>query len=500
MRKQEIYLRLTLYIIIIALFVAAAYIFPIRIDLTRDQRYSLSTTTRTILEQLTSPITITAYFTEDLPPNLALVRQDILFLLDEYAIAANGKVRYQIVNPNESPEKERQAQMEGITPLIVSVREKDQMKQMKAYLGLVLHYQNRKEVLPIVPLDGSYEYALTRAIKKLTQTHKIPIAYLQGHGEPPLDQMRTLRTELEIFYRIHTISLNDIANLPTLDTFATLLWVQPTDSLPTPILQHIEQYLKKGGKLCLLYDALNASLQSQFIQLRPTKLHKWLRNTFGVEIEPRILLDAQCGQVLVQQQRGIFMFQVPINFPYFPVITEFADHPITRGLDQVFLYFASPVSRVRPPLRFTPLAMSSPYSAVENPPVFVDIQREWKQEDFPLQNLPVAALVEDTTTGMAMVLIGDGDLTTEQNNQPPVPANIAFVVNAIEWLTDAQGLAALRTKVIRAYPLKQISDSKKQMIKVLNVSLPVFLVILLGLTWYFLRQRQRRQWQAGEIH
>ena len=112
--------------------------FFFRLDYTADKRYSLSNATKNILSSLNEPITITAYFSVDLPPNIEKVRQDFRDILVEYASYSNGQIVYEFINPSESQETEVAAQQSGIRPIMINVRERDQMKQQRAYLGAVI--------------------------------------------------------------------------------------------------------------------------------------------------------------------------------------------------------------------------------------------------------------------------------------------------------------------------------------------------------------------------
>ena len=53
----------------------------LRLDFTADKRYTLSNATKDILEDLDDVITVTAYFTKDLPPQLQKSRKDFEDLL-----------------------------------------------------------------------------------------------------------------------------------------------------------------------------------------------------------------------------------------------------------------------------------------------------------------------------------------------------------------------------------------------------------------------------------
>ena len=106
----------------------------LRLDFTADKQYTLSKATKDILEDLPETITITAYFTDDLPPELANVRRDFKDLLIEYANASDDNVLYEFVDPATDPQKEQKAMQEGIQPAIISVRQKDQVKQQKVFV------------------------------------------------------------------------------------------------------------------------------------------------------------------------------------------------------------------------------------------------------------------------------------------------------------------------------------------------------------------------------
>ena len=132
-RKVQTTLFLIIAILVLVNVLSTRYFF--RIDLTEDQRYSLSDATTDILEKLDEPVTVTSYFSENLPPDVEKVRQDFKDLLIEYANRSDGNVVYEFINPNEDQEAEMKAQQSGISPIMINVRDKDQLKQQKAYLG-----------------------------------------------------------------------------------------------------------------------------------------------------------------------------------------------------------------------------------------------------------------------------------------------------------------------------------------------------------------------------
>ena len=126
--------------------------FFFRLDFTADQRYTLSKATKNILKQLDEPVTVTAYFTEDLPPDLATTRRDFKDLLIEYANISKGNVLYEFINPNKDQESEQKAFQAGVQPVLVSTREKNEATQKKVFMGAVVQMGEEKEVIPFMSI------------------------------------------------------------------------------------------------------------------------------------------------------------------------------------------------------------------------------------------------------------------------------------------------------------------------------------------------------------
>src|SRR5690606_15884384 len=117
---------LTIGIVIAVNLLADEYYF--RLDLTEDKQYTLSPATRDILADLEEPVTVKAYFSENLPPNIAKTRKDFQDLLIEYANLSDDQVVYEFIDPNKKENYEQEAVEKGIQPVLFYSREKDQAK------------------------------------------------------------------------------------------------------------------------------------------------------------------------------------------------------------------------------------------------------------------------------------------------------------------------------------------------------------------------------------
>ena len=124
--------------------------FYLRLDFTEEKQYTLSKASKDILNDLQEPITVKAYFSKDVPAQLIKTKRDFQEMLVEYGKLSGHMLVYEFISPNEDEQLEMEAMQNGIQPVMINVREKDQMKQQKAYMGAVLNLGESKEVIPVI--------------------------------------------------------------------------------------------------------------------------------------------------------------------------------------------------------------------------------------------------------------------------------------------------------------------------------------------------------------
>jgi len=408
-----------------------------RLDLTRSKEFTLSKSTKNILKSLDDPITVSAYFSKDLPANISKVRQDFKDLLVEYSNRSGGNINYEFINPNEKEEIEQQAMQQGIRPILIDVREKDQSKQQKAYLGAVLKMGDRIEVLPFIQPGSSMEYDLTTSIKKISNLNKQSIGLVQGFGAANMQELAQATQALQALYTIDPVDLNT----PIADKYKTVLFVRPKDTLSPQAFQHLDQFLSRGGKLVLAINSVDGDLQNATGKVLTTGITEWLQ-THGVTLNQDFVVDSRCGQVTVQQQQGFFTMMTPVKFPYLPMASQFSTHPVTKGLEQVIFPFVSSISvKADSSLRFTSLVSSSEKSNTIPAPTYFDINKQWKESDFPRQHVSMGGVVEHSgSSPWKMIVFGDGDFAVNaQEGRAMSPDNINLLVNSVDWLSDESG-------------------------------------------------------------
>lgn len=484
-----------------------------RFDLTANNQYTLSQTSIDMAESLEDPVTVTAYFSENLPPNLSQVKDELVNFLEEFRAYSNNNLEYRFVNPNKDKATEREAQQAGVRPVSISVRKQNQMSQKRAYLGLKFSYQGQTETVPVVRPGGSMEYTIASKIKQLTIEQKPKIGLLQGHGEPTQQAMKQLTTELKQRYDIVNVSGLDTAAVPA--NIEALMVFKPEKKLSQNELLAIDQYIMSGGNAVFAVNRVRTMMRRGMAMPLNSGINNLL-TAYNIPVNPNLLRDAQASAIRVQQNRSGFQMMNTIRYPYIPKVTNFSAHPITKGLESAVFQFVSSLdtAQVDSAQSLTVLAKSSEKSGIARGRFNLSPNQNWTPQDFTASNIPLAAAVEgefqsayvnidSVETPLAnskktsIIVFGDGDFVVNgsgQRSQRLPSDNISLMVNSIDWLANDTGLMALRTQQVTDRSLMQLSDSTKTILKYVNVFIPLLLVLGYGFMRYRRRKVRRRIW------
>ena len=173
--KFSKYIKLLIYLVVIALINGVGMSLFFRIDLTKNNIYSLSKASKKVVSNLSEPLTINVFFTKNLPAPHNNTERYLHDLLEEYAIHANQYFNYRFydVSPDSDKIKKKSehnrelANNYGIRPVQIQAFEEDEVKFKNAYMGLVLIHGDLIERIPTITTINGLEYKLTTVIKKL---------------------------------------------------------------------------------------------------------------------------------------------------------------------------------------------------------------------------------------------------------------------------------------------------------------------------------------------
>jgi gliding-associated putative ABC transporter substrate-binding component GldG len=478
--------------------------FKFRFDLTADKRFSLSPATINLLSGLPEAVTVSAYFTEKMPPDLAIARQDFKDLLVEYATRSNGNLVFEFIDPNSADSLKLKAQQEGIQPLLATTREKDRAENLEVYMGCVVRMGERKTVVPAIQQGSALEWAVSSAIKEVSILEKPVVGLVQGHGETSLQELNQLVQSLSVMYSVQPTAIYD--SVPIHERFQALVFINPIDSIPPMQLDRLHDFLARGKGAVFAYESVRSDLGSSPVaEMRYTGLEPWLEQ-HGLRIDQRIVVDQRCNQVQVMQQMGQFTMPVPIAFHYFPVLNGFAEHPVSQGLDVVVFQFCSPIlpSLRDSTLRFTPFLFTSERSGAVASPQIIELRKQWTEADFPLGPQTVGAEVAGAFGNGPegrLVLFTNGGFCNSGSSDRPMqmnPGNLNLMVNAVDRASGQNDLLGLRGKEINYRPIDELSDGARAAFKWMNLLLPVVVAVAYGLGRRAWRRAQRRKRMAAD--
>ncbi len=162
-----------------------------RLDLTEGKEFTISPATKDVLHDLSDLVTITMYMSEDVPTQLSTLRRQISDILDEYRNFGRGNVQVDFVDPGDDAQMQQKLRALGIPQVTVQTLKKDQFQSLNIYLGMLVSYLDRQEVIPVVQDTYTLEYDLTAAILKVGREEEYVIGILGGPTQHQLGQQLT---------------------------------------------------------------------------------------------------------------------------------------------------------------------------------------------------------------------------------------------------------------------------------------------------------------------
>lgn len=520
--------------IVILLNVLAVHSFW-RIDLTGDERFTLSEASRDAVRSLDDRLTVKAYFSDGLPPPYSHNARYVRDLLEEYYAAADGNLSYEFLDPmaeetaedkekrkeiqrdifgraiRQETDMERELRMLGVQPVEVRVNEGDNLEVQRVYMGISLRYGEEQEAIPVVVDTSTLEYDLTTLIRKVSRPKVPTIGLVTGRGGlDPNEKLATVSSLLRQQYDLRPVDLSADATIP--DDVDALIVTGPAEPFGDDEAAAIDGFIRGGGHVAFFPDAVKVDLRTAGSEPADHGLDGLLRR-YGVSIRPGIVLDAECAQISVSQQRGFMRIAQPVRYPYMPAVRQLdQEHPLTRGLADITFPFVSALEPVTPEagtLDVEVLVSSSESSWIETPPFDLNPLQRWPETiefngpyplvatvagEIPGEAEPAAddagsAPAPAATVPVRLLVVGGSALLTDQFLSNSTQA---MVLNLVDWLLLDEAMLEIRTRGLAEAPLEELDDGARKLVKYGNIVGVPLLFALLGLVRWRLRERRRR--------
>lgn len=528
-----------------------ANLFSFRIDLTEEKRYTIKDQTIALLENLDEEVYVEVYLGGELNAGFRRFRKSIEETLEEFSIHSGKRVRYAFTDPatamGQKARNEFMADLaaRGIQPTNVVDKKDGQRVEKIIFPGAIISYGGFETGVMLLKgnkaasseeiinqsIEG-VEFELANAIHKLVNTDRKQIGFVDGHGELDSLEIAAFNNQLLEFYDVFRVDLSRKSDLSRYDV---LIVAKPKYEYSPLEKYRLDQFIMRGGKVMFLIDKLEASMDSAsredyFAFPYRHNLDDQLFR-YGARVNLDLVQDQNAAlyPIVTGQVGGKPQMQL-IDWPFFPLISSYPEHPITRNLDAVITRFASSIDTVKAEgVKKTPLLVTSKYSRSVGAPVNISVDklRSMSAAQFDKSAIPIGYLLEGKFTSLyknrflpegadpagfrpegdfsRIVVIADGDIARNEINprsgQPQelgfdpfsnyTFANRDFLMNTLAFLTDEAGLIQTRNKQIKIRPLdRQRIQDEKTFWQIVNVSLPLVVLIAFGVARSFIRKRR----------
>lgn len=445
-KEKNVIGKIILGALIICVFNFIANEFYFRIDLTKEKRFTLSTSSKNLLKKLDDDLYITVFLDGDLPIEYKQLQSATRDILNEYRLASDGRIKFDfedILTGKDIKEKEsilKEVFQKGLQIEQPELRPDEAPTEKYILPSGIVFYKGKEYPINLlkrqfgksleVEINSSIElleYEIGTAIRKGLSGKSIKLAFSAGHGELSSLQTADIANSLSEFYSLDRINLNlrdsncykifasDVANNPQKPVFSVLveglinklksykglIVAKPVIEFTEPEKYILDQYVMNGGKVIFLVENLLAEMDSvakygQTMTVNHGHNLDDILFQYGVKIKPNLVQDIQChGIPAINQQTNRPGFWPWIFYPLFSAVD---DNPVSRNLENVWGRYCSTIdTTARKTLKKTVLLRSSAQSRVAANPVLISLDILKNKQDpsnFRNGNQISAVLVE----------------------------------------------------------------------------------------------------------
>ena len=517
-----------------------------RIDLTSDKRYTLASVTKEVINKIDKQLLIKVYLEGDFPSEFKRLQIETRQFLEELS-ANNSLIKIQFIRPDNQREKLIKA---GMIPSQLTVKEDGILSNAIIFPWAEISYRNKTSKVSLLTNGTSQsqedqlekaieslEFYFSNAIYKLQEEKEKKIAVLTGNGELSDIQLYSFLSEVTKKHRLAKFTLDSVKTNPEkslidLQQFDLAIIAKPTQPFTENEKLVLDQYIINGGKTLWMIENVQADTDSLYNNGSMLAYPRDLNLTdfffsYGLRVNATLLQDLYAAKIpLATGNIGDKPQFQNLNWFYHPLVSGNPNHAISKNIAPVRLRFANQIDTLQNSLKKTPLLVSSMLTKKVGTPAIVELKsiaKEPKEEEyssgFQITGLLTEGLFNSMYTDRVkpfsilnfrkkslynkMVVISDGDIGRNQL-QKGKPFDLAkdkwtgeqfgnkeFLLNAIDYLLDDNGLIELRNKNIQINLLdKKKAYQEKTYWQFVNIILPLMVLLTFGLVFQYLRKRK----------
>ncbi|QBJ88547.1 gliding motility-associated ABC transporter substrate-binding protein GldG [Chryseobacterium gleum] len=540
-------------IAIVPLVIILAYS-GIRLDLTKEKRYTLSDNTIKVLESVKKPLTVEVYLEGDFPASFKQLQSETKFMLEEFR-KINPKIDFKFIDPIKTKMSQDTLMAMGMQPSILPDVKDGKISQITLFPYAVIKHGNDGVSIPLVVQQAGIdadeqltrsieglEYNLVSNIKNIAAAKRKKIGILVNHDELNPDEFQGfVQLAMENYDAGPIIPKNQtelsLEDVPLLKQMSALVIAKPRKAFTDNEKVILDQYIMNGGKTLWMIDAVNAEMDTltRSKKVMPFPIDINMTDFFfnyGVRINPALVKDVKkfallrlvTGEVSGNPQ------YTSLPWPYYPLGIAENNNPITKNINPVKFEFPTSIDTLggRKNIRTKVLFESSERTLLKQVPNYVDLKEIASVDSLGQMEKPstpkifAVALEGKFNSAYAsrierksypgfktsspenkMIVIADGDVGRNKVIKgKPLPlgvdlltneqfGNEQFLRNVLDYLLDDSNLMELRNRNIEERLLdRQRITEEKSTWQWLNLLLPLAIIGLLGGLFFWLRKKK----------
>lgn len=485
--KTKLWVILLLIVMIGFLSNYLMYQYPLRLDTTANQQFSLAPGTKQLLKELPDRVTITLYTSTNLPgPMQATLRETGDRLKDFSRFSDKLAIRSVMIEPNSNTANE--AKQKGIREVQFNQIGAGSFAVQTGFLGLSLTYGNKSEVIDFVEDASGLEYQLSRLILKLTREKKPTIGLVMNVGGV---NYQNLTNYLNSQYDVKKI--DDGSQDKDLAGVSSLIVLDDGSQKSGTVSANISNYLNGGGNGLFLVNGVNINQQALDGTASISDYTQLLKN-WGAVVNTDLVYDLQNNEAISMGQGNN---RYIINYPFWvKAEVNTAESPLKVGINTVVLGWPSSLS-------LTPVEGVSQTKLLNTSRAANSQTDNYTIAPADVKALPAAGgkvyslgtLIEKDKQRLS--LIANSTWATDefiQNSQE----NGVLLANLIDWVAADPLLSAIPQKIGGRNLFKFSSPQQIKAVQWVVIIMPAVIVIVFGFWWLSRRKKRTRRVYEGK--
>ncbi|PWW27648.1 gliding motility-associated ABC transporter substrate-binding protein GldG [Chryseobacterium sp. AG844] len=526
----------------------------IRLDLTKEKRYTLSDNTIKVLESVKKPLTVEVYLEGDFPASFKQLQSETKFMLEEFR-KINPKIDFKFIDPIKTKMSQDTLMAMGMQPSILPDVKDGKISQITLFPYAVIKYGNDGVSIPLVVQQAGIdadqqltrsieglEYNLVSNIKNIATAKRKKVGILVNHDELNPDEFQGfVQLAMENYDAGPIIPKNQtelsLEDVPLLKQMSALVIAKPRKAFTDNEKVILDQYIMNGGKTLWMIDAVNAEMdtltRSKKVMPFPVDINMTdFFFNYGLRINPALVKDVKkfallrlvTGEVSGNPQ------YTSLPWPYYPLGIAENNNPVTKNINPVKFEFPTSIDTLggRKNIKTKVLFESSERTLLKQVPNYVDLKEIASVDSLGQMEKPstpkifAVALEGKFNSAYAsrierksypgfktsspenkMIVIADGDVGRNKVIKgKPLPlgvdlltneqfGNEQFLRNALDYLLDDSNLMELRNRNIEERLLdRQRITEEKSTWQWLNLLFPLAIIGLIGGLFFWLRKKK----------